>query len=93
MILVIATDTKFVSGTTIYGVMYVFDGEDPDAAVHAHADLEVYGSVIIDSLLGAFNGTFQVVYSPYVLANAAGQNGLGAVSGGWRDFGLPAIDW
>lgn len=93
VILVIATETKFVSGTTIYGVLYIFDGEDPNTSVHAHADLNVYGAVIVDSLLGAFNGTFQVVYSPYVLANASGLNGLGAVSGGWRDFGLPELAW
>ncbi len=93
MILVIATDTKFVSGTTIYGVLYVFDGENPNTALHAHADLNIYGAVIIDALLGAFNGSFQVVYSPYVLANASGLNGLGAIAGGWRDFGLPNLDW
>lgn len=93
VILVVATETKFVSGTTIYGVLYIFDGEDPNTAVYAHADLNVYGAVIVDALLGAFNGTFQVVYSAFVLANAAGQNGFGAVSGGWRDFGLPELPW
>jgi hypothetical protein len=93
VILVAATETKFVSGTTIYGVLYVFDGEDPNATVYAHADLTIYGALIVDSVLGAFNGTFQVVYSGGVLANAAGQNGLGAVSGGWRDFGLPDLAW
>lgn len=93
VILVVATETKFVSGTTIYGVMYVFDGEDPNATVYAHADLTIYGALIVDAALGAFNGTFQVVYSDYVLANAAGLNGLGAVTGGWRDFGLPDLAW
>ncbi len=93
VILVIATDTKFVSGTTVYGVLYVFDGEIPNTTLYAYADLTVYGAVIIDALLGAFNGSFEVVYSPYVLANASGLNGLGAIAGGWRDFGLPNLDW
>ena len=93
VVLVAATETKFVSGTTIHGVLYIFDGEDPDAAVYAHADLTIYGAVIVDALLGAFNGTFQVVYNGGVLANAAGISGLGAINGGWRDFGLPDIAW
>ena len=93
VILVISTEAKFVSGTTIYGVLYVFDGEDPDATVYAHADLTIYGALIVDATLGAFNGTFQVIYNDGVLANAAGNNGLGAVSGGWRDFGLPELAW
>lgn len=93
VILIAATETKFVSGTTIYGVLYVFDGETPGATVYAHADLTIYGALIVDAVLGAFNGTFQVVYNGGVLANAAGLNGLGAAAGGWRDFGLPELPW
>ena len=54
---------------------------------------QVYGSVIADSPIDKLQGTFQVVYNSGVLATATGYAGVGAVNGGWRDFGLPDIAW
>ncbi|MFT5770496.1 MAG: hypothetical protein ACI9H8_002485, partial [Lysobacterales bacterium] len=49
----------------------------------------VYGGVIVDAVMGHFQGNFQIVWAEGVLASANGLNGVGSVSGGWRDFGLP----
>jgi hypothetical protein len=88
-----ATDTVLGGGVTIYGVLYVFDGEDSSADLTTLGSATVYGAVIVDAAINQFQGTFQIVYSESVLANAAGIAGLGSVNGGWRDFGLPAIAW
>jgi hypothetical protein len=46
----------------------------------------VYGSVINDATLGAYNGTFQVVWAEDVSEKAGNGGGLGNVLGGWSDF-------
>lgn len=88
-----ATDTFLGGGVNIYGVLYVFDGEDASANLRALANATVYGAAIVDAELSQIGGTFQIVYSESVLANAAGIAGLGSVNGGWRDFGLPEVAW
>jgi hypothetical protein len=88
-----ATTTKLNGGAKIFGVLYVFDGEDASATLNAIGTNTVYGAAIVDATMGQYQGTFQVVYAKGVLANAQGANGLGAVNGGWRDFGLPDIAW
>ncbi len=88
-----ATETVLVGGNTIYGVLYIFDGEDINAQLSALAGAVGYGSVIVDGAIDQIQGTFQIVYAESVLANASGIAGLGSVNGGWRDFGLPAIAW
>jgi len=88
-----ATLTKLNGGAVIYGVLYVFDGEDAGATLDSNGSNTIYGAVIVDATMGNYNGTFQVVYASAVLTNAAGISGLGTVSGGWRDFGLPDLAW
>lgn len=88
-----ASLTKINGGAKIYGVLYVFDGEDANASFDAVGTNTIYGAAIIDANMGQYQGTFQIVYASGVLANANGLNGLGAVNGGWRDFGLPDLAW
>ncbi len=90
MLVTAATETHLNSGAEIYGVFYAFDGEDINASVVSNGHATVYGAAVIDATLEKYQGTFQVVYADGVLANAHGLNGVGSVSGGWRDFGLPA---
>lgn len=88
-----ASLTKLNGGAVIFGIVYLFDGEDPDAELSATGTNTIYGSCIVDSSLDKVQGTFQVVYAEGVLADAKGSGSIGAVNGGWRDFGLPEIDW
>ncbi len=85
--------TKINGGATIYGVLYIFDGEDPNAELETTGGATVYGAVIVDAVIDKMQGTFQIVHAGGVLARAAGFAGIGSVNGGWRDFGLPAITW
>ncbi|NND45460.1 MAG: hypothetical protein HKN58_09060 [Xanthomonadales bacterium] len=86
-----AGTTRINGGAEIFGVLYIFDGEDSAAELDSAGTNTVYGAVIVDATMGNYNGTFQIVYSEAVLANATGNNGLGHINSGWRDFGLP--DW
>jgi Tfp pilus assembly protein PilX len=88
-----ASSTFLAGGVEIYGVFYIFDGEDSNAALSTLGTATVYGACIVDAALDTFQGTFQVVYAESVLASASGIAGLGSVNGGWRDFGLPEIAW
>jgi hypothetical protein len=47
---------------------------------------QVYGSVIVDGILGSYQGTFQVVWNDYTSRRAGNNGQLGAVVGGWSDF-------
>jgi hypothetical protein len=88
-----ASDTDLQGGTVFYGLLYIYDGEDATANVKTMGSATVYGAAVIDATIEKFTGTFQVVYSDLVLGNSQGTAGLGAVNGGWRDFGLPEIGW
>lgn len=88
-----ASLTTLNGGAELYGVLYLFDGEDPDAELAATGTNTVYGACIVDASLEKVQGNFQVVYAGGVLADASGIAGLGSINGGWRDFGLPEIDW
>ena len=90
-----ATLTKLNGGAEIFGVLYIFDGEPehPDAKLDSKGSNTIYGAVIVDAVMGQYKGTFQIVYADGVLANASAIAGLGAVNGGWRDFGLPDLAW
>ena len=85
--------TTFNAGASIFGVVYIFDGEDSSAQLKSTGSATVYGAVIVDATIERLTGNFQVVYNSAVIASAAGVAGLGAVNGGWRDFGLPRIAW
>jgi hypothetical protein len=88
-----ATVTSFSGGASIYGVVFIFDGEDSSAQIKSTGSTTIYGATIIDATIDKFQGTFQVVYNEDVISNASGIAGLGPVNGGWRDFGLPKIAW
>lgn len=93
MLISAASTTTFTGGNVIFGVIFVTDAEDPSAEWNASGTNIVYGSVIVDADLDAFVGTFKVIYNQDVSMLAAGSNGIGSLSGGWRDFGLPELQW
>ncbi len=81
-----ATETRFNGGAKVYGVVYISDTEDANAALYSNGTNTVYGQVIVDASMGSYTGTFQVVYNENTISNAAGTGGLGNVIGGWSDF-------
>jgi hypothetical protein len=93
MLISAAKTTTFTGGNVIFGVIFVTDAEDSTAEWSASGTNIVYGSVIVDADLDAFVGTFQIIYNEDVSMLAAGSNGIGSLSGGWRDFGLPDLEW
>ena len=88
-----ATNTVLNGGMELFGILYVFDGEDANAELSSTGTATIYGGAIVDAEIDRFQGTFQVVYAEDVLGNAAGLNGIGGVPGGWRDFDLPELAW
>jgi hypothetical protein len=93
MLISAASNTTFTGTNNIFGVVFITDVEDPDATWDASGTNIVYGSVIIDAELDSFVGTFKDIYNADVSMLAAGSNGIGTLSGGWRDFGLPVLSW
>lgn len=88
-----ATETHIVGSVEIFGVLYIFDGEDPLADISGAGGATIFGALIVDATIDKFTGSFDVVYAPAVLAKAGGLNSFGSVNGGWRDFGLPDLAW
>jgi len=93
MLISAAQSTVFTGGNHIYGIVFVTDVEYPGATWGASGTNIVYGSMIIDADLDAFLGTFKIIYNESVSLLAAGTDGIGTLSGGWRDFGLPEFSW
>jgi hypothetical protein len=93
MLISAAATTTFTGTNNMFGVVFITDVEVPTAQWNASGTNIVYGTVIIDALLDAFVGTFKVIYNEDASALAAGINGIGTLSGGWRDFGLPVLNW
>lgn len=93
MLISAAASTTFTGDNNIFGVVYVTDIEVPGATWNASGNNIVYGSMIIDAALDAFLGTFQIIYNKDVSLLAPGSDGIGTLSGGWRDFGLPVLSW
>lgn len=93
MLISAAETTTFTGGNKIFGVIFITDVEEPAAEWNASGTNTVFGSVIIDAELNGFVGTFKVIYNDKVSLLAAGSDGIGTLSGGWRDFGLPALSW
>jgi hypothetical protein len=89
----VAGTTTFTGDNNIFGVVFVTDVEVPGAEWNASGTNIVYGSAIIDAYLDGFVGTFKVIYNGDVSMLASGFNGIGTLSGGWRDFGLPVLEW
>jgi hypothetical protein len=81
-----ASNTLVNGGAKIYGTLFVTDVEDSAAELNANGTNTVYGSVIVDSTVGLYTGTFQVVWNENTSRLAGGTGGLGTVVGGWSDF-------
>jgi hypothetical protein len=86
MLISAAAETRLNGGANIYGTVFVTDVEDADAELVSLGTNTVYGSVIVDGILGDYNGTFQVVWNDNTSRKAGNNGGLGAVVGGWSDF-------
>jgi len=81
-----ASTTRFNGGAELYGILFLTDTEDPAADLDVNGNNTVYGSVIVDTELDSYNGTFQIVYNQHIIESAAGGGGLGSLIGGWSDF-------
>jgi hypothetical protein len=86
MLISAASVTFLNGGATIYGTLFVTDVEDPLAELNSNGTNTVYGSVIVDAIMGLYLGTFQVVWNDNTTRKAGSGGGLGTVVGGWSDF-------
>lgn len=81
-----ASLTRMNGGAEIFGILFLTDTEDATATLDVNGNNQVYGSVVVDSVLDDYNGTFQIIYNEHIVGLAAGGGGLGSVIGGWSDF-------
>jgi hypothetical protein len=86
MLISAATLTRLNGGAKIYGTVFITDVEDSNAELQSIGTNTVYGSVIVDAILGSYQGTFQVVWNDNTSRKAGAGGGLGTVIGGWSDF-------
>lgn len=87
------TETVITGSFSLFGLLYVFDGEDAAAEFKGAGTASIYGALIVDADMEKFTGTVNVVYAGGVLQRAADLGGFGTINGGWRDFGLPELTW
>ena len=90
MLVSAAAQTRFNGGAKVYGTVFVTDVENPNAELLSNGTNTVYGSVIVDGILGSYQGTFQVVWNENTSRKAGIGGGLGTVIGGWSDL---ETDW
>ena len=90
MLISAATLTRMNGGAKVYGTLFITDVEDSAAELQSNGTNTVYGSVIVDGILGSYLGTFQVVWNENTTNKAGAGGGLGSVLGGWSDF---HADW
>lgn len=86
MLISAASTTRLNGGAEIFGTLYVTDVEDADADLQANGTATIYGAAIVDGTIGAYNGTFQVVWNENIAGKSGAGGGLGSVLGGWSDF-------
>ncbi|HLF31626.1 MAG TPA: PilX N-terminal domain-containing pilus assembly protein [Xanthomonadales bacterium] len=86
MLISAASVTRFNGGTKLFGTFYLTDVEDPAASLTSNGNNTIYGAAIIDGTIGAFTGTFQLIYVETVNHITAGTGGIGSLAGGWTDF-------
>ncbi len=86
MLISAAAETRLNGGANIFGTVFVTDVEVDGAELVSVGTNTVYGSVIVDAVIGSYQGTFQVVWNDTTARKAPGQGGLGSVLGGWTDF-------
>ena len=82
----------------MFGILYISDVEQPGTPLPSFkpgGGATVYGAVIVETLFSQSNlgGGFTVVYNEAAILNAGGLGSLGGLAGGWRDFGLPRLEW
>jgi hypothetical protein len=99
IVLVSAAETKTVlnGNSEFFGILYISDVEDTGTPAYFKpgGGAVVYGAAIVDVVFpnSGYAGTFKVVYNDSALLGAGGAGSLGGLAGGWRDFGLPDIEW
>ena len=86
MLISAASDTVLNGGAEIFGTLFITDVEDSNANLQSTGTNTVYGSAIVDGIIGSYNGTFQVVWNENTSRKAGSGGGLGSVLGGWSDF-------
>lgn len=86
MLISAATEIRFNGGTKMFGTLYVTDVEDPNAYIVSNGNNTIYGAAILDATVGAYTGTFQLIYVESVARITAGTGGIGTLAGGWTDF-------
>lgn len=86
MLISAAALTQLQSGVELYGMLFLTDIENDNAAFNTTGNATVFGSVVSDGVVADLNGTFQVVYNDDIVADASVTGGLGAISGSWTDF-------
>ena len=86
MLISAASTTRFNGGTKMFGTLYLTDVEDAGAVIESNGNNTIYGAAIIDASIGAFTGTFQLIYVESVARIVAGTGGIGSLAGGWTDF-------
>ena len=89
--------TDFTGNEEFFGILYISDVEHPgtDAYFKPGGGSVVYGAAIVDVVFppSGYSGNFKVVFNEQGVLNAGGLSSLGGLAGGWRDFGLPQIEW
>lgn len=85
MLITAAALTRFNGGTKLFGTLYLTDVEVPTATITTNGNMTVYGAAIIDGTVGAFTGTFQLIYVESIQRIVAGTGGMGTLAGGWTD--------
>lgn len=89
--------TDFTGIKEFFGILYISDVEDTGspASFKPGGGAVVYGAAIVDVVFppSGYSGNFKVVYNEAGVLNAGGLSSLGGLAGGWRDFGLPQIEW
>lgn len=85
MLISASSETVMHSGAELYGMLFVTDVEDSDAALRTTGNATVFGSVVMDGAFGHHAGTFQVVYNDDIIADVSTAGGLGNLTGSWTD--------
>jgi hypothetical protein len=78
--------THLNGGAVLWGVLFTTDVLHTDAVFESQGTTTVYGAAVVDTELGSYSGTFQIVYVDSVVRLASQSGGIGNISGGWTDF-------
>ncbi len=85
--LISAANTFKATGTVnVFGTLFLTDVLDSEATLDAHGTMSIYGAVVVDGKLGAYTGTFQLVYLEDIIKLSLESGKFGNAAGGWSDF-------